>query len=186
MASKNPSTKGRFRASPFSGTTRWSTPNDFECFQVFSGPSHRSTAQTRAPNSFARNTLEIPFPQPRSRTLTSGLRSTAFVSHSVSQRTFMPMLFCRIHSGSYLLALGNAGWLKIALPRCASAASANDTPPNRPTGPNLPAPSTLESLRQQGLGFASQLSLPTVLSYYNWRANRAQYCEIQKGLTPSA
>ena len=70
--------------------------------------NHRSVAHTCTPNSRRRKMDEDARPQPRSKTLMPGRRSSAEASHSVSQSEFAPPLaFAKTHSGWYCEARGN-------------------------------------------------------------------------------
>ena len=70
--------------------------------------NHRSVAHTCTPNSRRRKMDDDARPQPRSKTLMPGRRSSAGASHSVSQSEFAPPLaFARTHSGWYCEARGN-------------------------------------------------------------------------------
>src|SRR6266567_555196 len=64
--------------------------------------NHRSVAQTCTPNSRRRKIDDAARPQPRSSTRIPGRKSSAEVSHSVSQSEFAPPLtLARTHSGWY-------------------------------------------------------------------------------------
>src|SRR5262245_17553788 len=64
--------------------------------------NHKSVAQTCTPDSRRRKIDDAARPQPRSSTRIPGRKSSAEVSHSVSQSEFAPPLtLARTHSGWY-------------------------------------------------------------------------------------
>src|ERR1700676_3668289 len=70
--------------------------------------NQRSVAHTCTPNSRRRKMDEDARPQPRSKTLMPGRRSSAKASHSVSHSEFAPPLaFAKTHSGWYCEERGN-------------------------------------------------------------------------------
>src|SRR5262249_34399033 len=97
-------------------------------------------------NSRCRKMEEDARPQPRSRTLMPGRRSSAGASHSASQSAFAPPLaFAKTHSGWYRDARGN--WSEISRPSRGMASSFLSEYSDRRTA----ATSTL-LLRLAGLG----------------------------------
>src|ERR1700688_1699394 len=73
--------------------------------------NHRSVAQTCTPNSRRRKIDDEARPQPRSNTLMPGRKSSAVVSHSVSQSEFAPPLaLAMTHSGWYFEERGNRSY----------------------------------------------------------------------------
>src|SRR5215471_7273441 len=108
MASKKPGAKGSDRASAWSGNTPSSTPASRMRWMFSAALIHKSVAHTCTPNSRRRKMDEEARPQPRSKTLMPGRRSSAEASHSVSQSELAPLLaFARTHSGWYCEARGN-------------------------------------------------------------------------------
>jgi len=84
--------------------------------------NHRSVAQTYTPNSRRRKIDDAARPQPRSSTRIPGRKSSAEVSHSVSQSEFAPPLtLARTHSGWYCEERGKLvemnRWSEVTVPR---------------------------------------------------------------------
>src|SRR6266699_4624037 len=101
-ASKNSVAKGSDRASAWIGNTPSSTPASRIRWMFSETLNHRSVAQPCTPNSRRRKIDDAARPQPRSSTRIPGRKSSAEVSHSVSQSEFAPPLtLARTHSGWY-------------------------------------------------------------------------------------
>src|SRR5437773_753830 len=102
MASKNSAANGSDRASAWMGNTPSSMPASRMRWRFSEALNHRSVAQTCTPNSRRRKIDDAARPQPRSSTRIPGRKSSAEVSHSVSQSEFAPPLtLVRTHSGWY-------------------------------------------------------------------------------------
>src|SRR5258707_3350599 len=101
-ASKTSVAKGSDRASAWIGNTPSCSPASRIRWMVSETLNHRSVAQTCTPNSRRRKIDDAARPQPRSSTRIPGRKSSAEVSHSVSQSEFAPPLtLARTHSGWY-------------------------------------------------------------------------------------
>src|SRR5216683_5403340 len=101
-ASKNCAANGSDRASAWIGNTPSSTPASRIRWMFSEALNHRSVAQTCTSNSRCRKIDEDALPQPRSSTRIPGRKSSAVVSHSVSQSEFAPpQTLARTHSGWY-------------------------------------------------------------------------------------
>ena len=102
MASKKSAANGSDRASAWIGNTPSSTPASRIRWMFSEALNHRSVAQTCTPNSRRRKIDDAARPQPRSSTRMPGRKSSAVVSHSVSQSELAPPLtLAMTHSGWY-------------------------------------------------------------------------------------
>src|SRR6266851_4876440 len=133
-ASKNSVAKGSDRASAWIGNTPSSTPASRIRWMFSETLNHRSVAQTCTPNSRRRKIDDAARPQPRSSTRIPGRKSSAEVSHSVSQSEFAPPLtLAMTHSGWYCEERGNRSETsRLSEVGCISVFKQNDPHPDPP------------------------------------------------------